>query len=90
VRLECYFTKPGTYKVSITTSKKPAPDGPDIMGYYRGIVEMAKRNTDNVWTGTLTSNTVTVKVVRRGRPATPSAEKQGCYKLVTLGHMHAS
>ena len=58
------FGNEGAYKVSITTTREPSPDGRKIMAYYDGDPEKAKQNPDNDWTGTLTSNTVTVNVVR--------------------------
>jgi len=64
VGLRYGFTQPGLYQVSLKTARNPAPDGRDIMWYYRDA-EKAKQNPDNVWTGTLKSNTVTVNVVQK-------------------------
>jgi len=57
------FSVPGPHWVSVTTVGRPAPDG-QIIRYYGGDVGQAKKNSDNVWTGMLKSNTVTVNVVR--------------------------
>ncbi len=63
VRLLHDFSEPGTYRVSISTEKKRTARSGDIYRYYDGDVEKAKQNPDNVWTGTLTSNTVTINIV---------------------------
>ena len=64
VRLCHDFTQPGLYMVSIPiTWEQDYTFGK----YYRADPDGARANPDNVWTGTLKSNTVTVKVAR---PAT--------------------
>jgi len=71
LRLPYDFTRPGLYRVSMTIVRRPAPEGREIVAYYGGDIEKAKQNPDNVWTGTVTSNTVTIRVVRpdAARPA---------------------
>ena len=60
------LTQPGKYTISASTIRKPAPEGEEITRfYYLGDIEKAKQNPDNVWTGTLKSNTVTVNVVQK-------------------------
>ncbi len=66
IRLTYDFTKLGEYQVSITTTRKPVPD-PEILFYYGGVAEEAKKNPDNLWTGTLKSNTINVNIVRPGQ-----------------------
>ena len=68
-RLPYDFSKPGRYRISVTTQRKAAPDGLEIKSYYGGDAEKAKQNPDNVWRGSLKSNTVTVDVVRPGKAA---------------------
>ncbi len=63
-RLPYDFTKPGVYEVSFSTAEKAGWSDRALSGYYASDLEKAKQNPDNVWTGTLKSNTVTVKVVR--------------------------
>jgi len=71
------FTERGLYQVSFATTRTGVPTGTSyIAGYYGGDAEKAKQNPDNVWTGTLQSNTVTVNVVRPGvQPAAHAARK---------------
>ena len=64
VRVPYELARPGAYRISTTTTRRGAPDGGEIVAYYGGDIEKATKNPDNVWTGTLTSNTVTVNVVR--------------------------
>ncbi|KPJ52406.1 MAG: hypothetical protein AMS16_06410, partial [Planctomycetes bacterium DG_58] len=63
------FTKPGAYQISYGITRNVAPEGQEIEDYYAGDLEKAKQNPDNVWTGTLKSNTVTVNVVRKEEAA---------------------
>ncbi|MDK1032792.1 MAG: hypothetical protein QGD94_12345, partial [Planctomycetia bacterium] len=69
VRLLYDFTKPGRYRISVTTQRKAGPDGLEIKLYYGGDAEKAKQNPDNVWRGALKSNMVTVDIVRPGKAA---------------------
>ena len=57
------FSKPGRYQVSITTVRHAPPTGGEMSIYYGGDAQKIKQNPDNVWTGTLKSNAVTVNVV---------------------------
>jgi len=79
LRVPYDFTRPGLYRISMTFARRPAPEGREIVGYYGGDLEKAKQNPDNVWTGSVTSNTVTIRVVRPGaaRPAPASRGEQG-------------
>ena len=63
-RLRFDFTRPGAYRISSSTGGQAHWYGWATRRYYGGDAEKAKQNPDNVWTGTLKSNTVTVKIVR--------------------------
>ena len=66
VRLHYNFTRPGKYLVR--TKKESKPDGPEMMAYYGNDAAKARQNPDNVWTGSLMSNTVTVEIVAGKNP----------------------
>ena len=67
-RMAYRFTESGSYRIqhSITrTSARRASQWENpLQWYYGSDAEKAKQNPDNVWTGTLKSNTVTINVVR--------------------------
>lgn len=75
VRLAYDFTKPGAYKVTFNMTRESLPKGQEILIYYRGEVAKARENPDNVWIGTLTSNTATIEVVQRKPAAGQRAPK---------------
>lgn len=81
VRVRYDFTQPGVYRVSTTKTSGFAPDYWDMMAYYGADADKAKQNPDNVWTGTLKSNTVTVRIVRP-RPATEDDARAFVAKVV--------
>ncbi|MBC8868264.1 MAG: hypothetical protein H8E44_02545, partial [Planctomycetes bacterium] len=61
-RLPYDLSEPGTYTVSLRPGR-PGRFEWIIKSYYGGDAEKAKQNSDNVWTGTITSNTVTVQIL---------------------------
>ena len=63
------FRTPGVYKVS--TSKRAYKR--ELEWFYRKQADKIENNPDRVWTGTLTSNTVTLTVEAPGDKATPPA-----------------
>ena len=71
VRLPYDFRTPQPYRVLVW---KNLPFDSMRLVYYGGDVRKARQNPDNVWSGKLKSNTVTVKVVRaEAAPATQPA-----------------
>ena len=68
-RVAYAFTLPGPYRVRCTTIRGTKPGTNALRWYYGYDAARTRRNPDNVWTGTLESNTVEVRVVAAGEVA---------------------
>jgi len=77
VRLPYDFTKLGAYRISFSTAPRTDWGNFVLRKYYEDDEEDIVDNADNVWTGTLKSSAVTVRIVRPPHaPRPPAAEER--------------
>ena len=68
------LTKPGRYELQIRSRPEWLQEG--ISLYYDGNAKRIRENRDNVWSGAITSNRVTIEVVRAYPPEPPELDRQ--------------
>jgi len=68
------LTKPGRYELQISSRPEWLQEG--ISPYYDGNAKRIRENRDNVWSGAITSNRVTIEVVRAYPPEPPESDQQ--------------
>ena len=68
------LTEPGRYELQIRSRPEWQQEG--ISLYYDGNAKRIRENRDNVWSGAITSNRVTIEVVRAYPPEPPELDRQ--------------
>lgn len=68
------LTKPGRYELQVRSRPEWLQDA--ISLYYDGNAQRIRENRDNVWSGAITSNRVTIEVVRAYPPEPPELDRQ--------------
>jgi len=78
IRLPYDFTKLGAYRISFSSAPRADWGNFVLRKYYDDNAVDIIDNADNVWTGTLKSSAVTVRIVRpHHAPRPPAAEEPG-------------
>jgi hypothetical protein len=68
------LTEPGRYELQIRSRPEWLKEA--ISLYYDGNAKRIRENRDNVWSGAITSNRVTIEVVRAYPPEPPELDRQ--------------